>query len=254
MSDLVSVRSGELNPGKSLTLAVLLTIVIAVLIFILARAILINEDFVGSSYESGVPRALAGFVFLAFPSIYQRLAGKRRTRFTHLPDEAVPYDAYLLPWYFLLTYGILIAFVMAGVGIFLIWLVGMATGIFVSRAISLLSLFLLLVAFYYLGVWIGSRSMGRPYRQAAAVVLGYTVLELLVSTVLNMDSPLRSPFGLAIFLILSLLVVLIGTSRGKRQRLLSYVAFLLKPLSEQGRQTVVENFYKDVKQKVSQEH
>src|SRR5687768_14870758 len=125
MSDLVSVRSTELNPGKSLPLAILLTVGGAAMIFILSKALFMHQDFVGSIYENGLPRALAGFVFLAFPYIHQRLAGKRRTHFTHLPDEAVPYDAYLLPWYILLAYGILIALVMAGISLFLIWLVGM---------------------------------------------------------------------------------------------------------------------------------
>lgn len=246
MSDLASVRSAESNSQKSFALAILLTIGGAILVFALSRTLFIGEDFVGSIYENGVPRALAGFVFLAFPYIHQRLAGNQRNAAVSLKD-------YLLPVFILLTCGFLIAFGMAGVSLFVIWLVGMITGVFVTQVISVLSLFLLVVTFYYLGLWIGSRSLRRPYLQAIAIVLGHTVLELLVSVLLNIDSSLRSPLRLGGFLILSLLAVLIGVSLGTRRRLLSYVAFLLKPLPEKKRHKVVENFYSDVKQQVDDE-
>jgi hypothetical protein len=254
MADLVSVRSAESNPGKSLLLAILLTIVGAALIFILSRVLFINEDFFGSIYQSGLPRALVGFFLITFPYTHQRLEGKRRARFSHLPDGAVPFDAYVLPWYIVLTYGILIAFAMAGVSLFLVWLVGMATGFFISRAISILSIVLLFVTFYYLGFWSGSRSARSPYLNAAGMVLGYTILEMFVAIALNIDIPLRSPFGFAAFLILSLVAVLIGVRTGKRRRLSHYVDFLLNLLAHEDRQAVINNIYGEVNERMRERH
>jgi hypothetical protein len=250
LSDLVSVRSTELNSGKSLLLALILTVVSAALIFILSKVLFIHQDFLGSIYENGVPRALAGLFLAIFPYIHQRLAGKRRFSFSNLPDEVVPFGAYTLPWYILLAYGVLIAFAMAGLSLFLVWLVGIATGFFVTRAISILNLIILFVTFYYLGSWMGSRSARCPYPTAVGIVLGYTVLELLVTVVLNIDSPLRSPFVLVIFLSLSLVAALIGALIGTRRRLLNYIRFLFGPLSEKDRQALVYDLYWEVKQRI----
>ena len=251
ISNLVSVRSTELNNGKSLLTAVVLAAAGAILVFILSKVLLIHSDFLGSIYENGVPRALAGIFLVTFPYIHQRLARKRGFSFSNLPYEVVPFGAYTLPWYILLAYGVLIAFAIAGISLFLIWLVGIATGFFVTRAISILSLIILFVTFYYLGSWIGSRSLRSPYPTAVGLVLGYTVLELLVTVVLNIDSPLRSPFGLVVFLSLSLVAALIGALIGKRRNLLRYIHFLLKPLPEQDRQALVYDLYWEVKQRMS---
>ena len=248
MSDLVSVRSTELNQGRSLSLAILLTVVVATLIFILSKAFLIDQDFIGSIYENGIPRALAGFFLLAFPYIQQRLAGKRRNSFSHLPDGAVSFEAYTLPWYMLLAHGVLIPLAIAGIGLFLVWLVGMVTGVFVTQAVSILNLILLFIAFYYLGFWIGSRSASSPYLTAWGMVLGYTILELVLTTALNIDSPLRGMLGLVIFLVLALVGALTGARTGKRRRISNYVHFLLAPLHERDRQTIVDNLYRDIKQ------
>jgi hypothetical protein len=83
---------------------------------------------------------------------------------------------------------------------------------------------------------------------AVGIVLGYTILELVVSFVLNIESPFQGTLGLVIFLILSLVAALIGVSTGKRRRLSNYVHFLLAPLHEQDRQTIVDNLYRDIKQ------
>jgi hypothetical protein len=254
VSDIFSVRSMDLNHPKNLLLAVLLTTVGAIVIFILSRALFINQDFVGSIYENGIPRSLAGFSLLSFPYIHQRLAGKRRIHFSHLPDDVVPLQAYTLPWHIVLVYGVLIAFAIAGVSLFLVWLVGVATGFFVTRAILILNLIILFVTFYHLGAWIGSRSARNPFLAAVGAVLGYAILELLVTLLLNIDSPLRSLFGLVIFLSLSLVAALIGALLGKRRRLINYIRFLLTPLPPQDRQTVVNNLYREVKQRTSDEH
>jgi hypothetical protein len=251
MSDLVSVRSTGLNHGKSLFLAILLTAVSAALIFILSKALFIDQDFLGSIYENGVPRGLAGLFLIIFPYIHQRLAGKRRTSFSYLPDEIVPFDVYTLPWYILLIYSVLITFAMAGISLFLVWLAGIATDVFVTRAIPILNLIILFVTFYYLGSWIGSRSVRSPYPTALGIVLGYTILELAVSLVLKIDSPLQTPFGLMIFLSLSLVAALMGALLGKRRQLLSYIGFLLRPLSEQDRQALVYDLYREAKQRIN---
>src|SRR5687767_12764464 len=188
VSDLLSVRSTELNNGKSLLIALVLAVAGAILIFILSKSLFIDSDFLGSIYENGVPRALAGLFLAIFPYIHQRLTGKRRFSFSNVPDEAVPFGAYTLPWYILLAYGVLIAFALAGVSLFLVWSVGMVAGFFVTRAISILNLIFLLITFYYLGSWIGNRYARRPYLTAAGIVLSYTILELLISLVLNIDS------------------------------------------------------------------
>ena len=253
MSDLVSVQPTRLNHRKSLFLAVLLTAGSAALIFIFSKAFVVDRDFIGSLYENGVPRALAGFFFIAFPYMHQRMAGKRRINFSHLPDGAVPFEDYGLPWYILLAYGVLITFAVAGMSIFLVWLVGVATGFFITRAVPILNLVLLFPAFYYLGFWTGSRSAHNPYLNAVGIVLGYTILEVLVTVVLNIDTPLRSPFGLVVFLILSLIAAFIGALLGRRRRLLSYVGFLLALTTQQDRQMVVNNIYGDVRQRISDE-
>jgi len=256
ISNLVSVRSTELNNGKSLLTAVVLAAAGAILVFILSKVLLIHSDFLGSIYENGVPRALAGIFLVTFPYLHQRLARKRGFSFSNLPDEVVPFGAYTLPWYILLAYGVLIAFALAGVSLFLVWSVGMVAGFFVTRAISILNLIILFVTFYYLGSWIGSRSARRLYLTAVGIALGYTLLELLVTVFLNIDSSLRSPFGLVIFLTLSLFAVLIGALLGKRRRLLSYIHFLLRPIPEKARQALVYDLYWEVKQRINgvQEH
>jgi len=155
VSDLLSVRSTELNNGKSLLIALVLAVAGAILIFILSKSLFIDSDFLGSIYENGAPRALAGLFLAIFPYIHQRLTGKRRFSFSNVPDEAVPFGAYTLPRYILLAYGVLIAFALAGVSLFLVWSVGMVAGFFVTRAISILNLIILFVTFYYLGSWVG---------------------------------------------------------------------------------------------------
>jgi hypothetical protein len=251
MSDFVSVRSTEVDHRKSLFIALLITVVGAGLIFSLSRSLLIDQDFVGSIYENGVPRALGGFFLLAFPYIHQQLAGKRHRNLSHLPDGAAPFNAYTLPWYIVLIYSVLIAFAIAGLSLFLIWLAGIITGFFLTEAGSILNLVLLFITFYYLGSWIGSRSVRSPYLTAAGIVLGYTILEFLVTMVLNVDSPLRGILGLVIVLILFFVAALIGTRAGKRRRLSNYVHFLLTALPEQDRQAVVDDMYREVKQRVS---
>src|SRR5688572_18429679 len=71
---------------------------------------------------------------------------------------------------------------------------------------------------YFLLSWVlgWNRSARSPYPTAVGIVLGYTLLELLVTVFLNIDSSLRSPFGLVIFLTLSSFAVLIGALLGKR--------------------------------------
>lgn len=251
MSDLATVRSMELNGGKSLFLAIVLNIVVASLIFILSRAVLISQDFVGSIYENGVPRALAGFSLLLFPYMHQRLEGKRHTRFLHLPDGAVPFEAYTLPWYLVLAYGILITFAVTGISLFLVWLIGLVTGFFMTRAISIVTSIILVITFYYFGFWAGTRHVQHPFLVAAGIVLGYTILEVLVSSALNIDSSLRVLLGLMLFLITSWVAALIGARAGKRRCLSNYVQFLLTPLAEQDRLTAVHNLYGEVKQRTS---
>ncbi|HEY3474029.1 MAG TPA: hypothetical protein VGK56_05420 [Anaerolineales bacterium] len=250
MSDLVSARSPALNDRKILFLAVLLTAVGAALIFLLSKALLIHQDFIGSIYENGVPRALAGFFLILFPYIHQRLAGKRRSNFSYLPDEAVPFEAYTLPWYIVLAYGVLVTFALAGISLFLVWLIGLATGFFITRAISILNWIILLITLYYFGFWAGTRNAHRPFLIAVGIVLGYTILEFVVSVVLNTDSPLRGILGLVMFLILSLVTALSGARIGKRRRLSNYVHFLLTALPEQDRQTVVDDLYREVRQRI----
>jgi hypothetical protein len=251
MSNIISVRSIELNHGKSLLLAILLTSVGAVLIFILSRSFLIHQDFIDSIYENGIPRSLAGFFLIAFPYIHQHLAGRQRTSFSHLPDGAVPFEAYSLPWYILLTYGVLITFAIAGISLFLIWLLGLATAFFITRLISLMTWIILLISFYYLGFWAGTRNTDRPSLISIGIVLGYIILELLASFLVDIDSPLRNVFGLVIFLIPSLVAALTGARTGKHRRLSNYVHFLLTPLPEQEQQTIVDSVYREVKQRTS---
>jgi hypothetical protein len=254
MSNLVSVRSTELNQGRGLFVAALLIAVGAALIFVLSRAFLIHQDFVDSIYENGIPRALAGFLLLFFPYLHQRLEGKRRANFSHLPDGIVPFEAYTLPWYILLVYGVLLAFAMAGVSVFVIWLIGLVTGFFITRVISIFAWIILLIAFYYLGFWSGARNTHNPFFIAVGTVLGYSILELFVSILLKIDSPLRSMFGLIAFLILFLVAALTGARAGARRRLSNYVHYLLNALPEQARQTVVDDLHREVKQRANEEH
>ena len=249
MSDLVSVRTTQVDHRKSLFMAILVTAVGAGLVFILSRAFLIDQDFVGSIYENGVPRALAGLFLLFFPYIHQRLAGRRRTSFSQLPDEAVPFDRYTLAWYMVLTYGVLIAFALAGISLLLVWLIGLVTPFFITRLITPLAWIILLVTFYYLSFWAGTRNTHRPSLIAIGIVVGYTILELVVSSIFDIDSPLRSRLGLIVFLILSVIIALIGVRVGKRRRLSNYIHFLLDALPPQDRQTVVDGLYKDVNQR-----
>jgi hypothetical protein len=254
MSDLVSSRSSELHYGKSLVVAVLLAAAGAILVFALARAFFIDQDFVGSIYENGIPRTLAGFVFLAFPYLHQRLERKRRSNFSHLPDEAVPLEGYTLPFNVVFTYGVLIAFAIAGLGLLLVWMVGLVTGFFLTRVISISNWVILLITFYYVGFWSGTRNTRGPFLTASGIVLGYSILEILISLMLGIDSPLRSTLGLLVFLIPYLIAALVGARNGQRRRLSSYVHFLLAPLPEKARQTLVDHLYGEVKQQTRNEH
>ena len=81
---------------------------------------------------------------------------------------------------------------------------------------------------------------------AGGIVLGYAILEVVFSLALNIDSLLRSPVGLAIFLFLALLSAFMGALIGKRRQLLNYIDFLLKSIPRQDRQMFVDRLYREV--------
>lgn len=248
MTDHASVT----NPKKRFRLAILLTAMGAVLIFILSKALLIDQDFAGSLYENGLPRALAGFFLLAFPYIHQRLSGKRRVSFSHLPDGPVPLDAYTLSSHITLAYGILTAFAIAGAGLFLVWSAGMLTGFFATRAISPLTWVLLLLTLYHLGSWVGTRNTQKPFLTAVGITLGYFLMELMVTLMLGIDSSLQTTLGLMILLVPSVIVALLGVRAGKHRRFSHYMDFLLHPLAEKDKQAVVNNLYGEIRRQISE--
>jgi hypothetical protein len=229
--------------GTIALLAALLAIVTAVAAFFLLQT-LMHEDFAGSIYERGIPLAVAGFVLLPAPYLYQALDGRRR-RFslTLLPDQTTPLSGYLLPAPLLFLFGLFFLFAAGGVAVLLIWLIGEMAVIFVTSLIRLLNFLVVTLAAFAVGSWIGGRAEQRPYLTSLAVVLAYGLLALLVNRLIG------ASFSLLLFsgaVMVYLPAALLGTWHGRRRQFSRYIHFLLSQVPPEQRPAAGAAIYQQV--------
>jgi hypothetical protein len=232
---------------KTLALSVALVIAIAVGGFFLVRSLLIGEHLVGSVFETDLPRAIAVLALAAVTYVHQALSGRgRRPSFTALPDRAVGFSEYTLPWQTMVVYGVLMVYAASGLGTLLIWMIGESTGLFLSRWTSLLNNVAVMAALFLVGSWLGARCNRLPHLAALLVVALYQAIGTGVALAIGSAAAPSSPVVLAATFVLFALVALLGVQRGRRARFTRYFAYLIQFVPAGERLEFANSAYKEV--------
>jgi hypothetical protein len=227
-----------------LFLAVVLVSALSGITFFILNSLLVQTDFAGTIYEQGIPLAISAFLFILLPYVHQLLSGRRsRLSLTALPGSAVPFQDYTLPWYQMLTYGSFFVYAASGLGIFIIWLAGLVTGIFITELVPFLNGLFVAVTFFGVGSWIGAR----VEKYSVLAVLGTVLVYHLIAVVVNLLLGIRFSYLLLVGAIfLYLVAAILGLWRGRRTRIPRYIQYLLLSLPPGKRPAAVEGIYRQV--------
>jgi hypothetical protein len=210
---------------KAFVVATIIVALLLVAVYFVFDSFLLDEDYADSTYEHGVPLALASLTLLGLPILNQLLSGRRRRySLTELPAQIERFDRYLLPGGLLYVYGVAFLYLASAVAILAIWLAGLVTGFFITRLVALLDLVLLTVANFLVGSWVGKRSRRSPVAITLAVVVTFAILAALTLSFVR-DSFRILPFALTT--VAYVLAALAGTCRGVRARVSAYTRYLL---------------------------
>jgi hypothetical protein len=233
---------------KRLALAVMLVLAGAVIVFVVLRFVLVDEELANSVYEIGLPLAFAGLVPGTITFVHRWLVtGNMKLNVEAQPSTIVSFAHYRLPWYVMVTHSVLIVYAVSNLGMIIIWSIGEVTGFYFSTAIAALNILLACIGFYFVGFWIGARCDRHPMLATIAVLMLYKIATATIALISGLSSLSLLIIALVPSMLLYLTVAVLGVWRGHRARLTQYLQYLFQFLEPQTRSVLVHSTFEEVK-------